>query len=449
MSPEGRISPYDLGLWNDTQAEALRRITAFLTTRAPSRASKSPTRAARPRPTGPGRAALPSARRHTAGSRWPPARCPSTRATRSPRSWRRRTSTASSRTSLPPRGGTLAAGFQVVEIHGAHGYLIGEFLSPHSNHRSDAYGGSFENRTRFALEVVDAVRQVWPDDLPLFFRISATDWLEDRPGWTADDTVRFAALLREHGVDLLDVSSGGNAPRVRIPVGPGYQVPFAARVRAETGMPVAAVGLITEAEQAEKIVSNGEADAVLLGREPLRNPSWAQQAARRLGAEPHVPTRTTGWCDHGAPAGSAEDREGGGEPRPEVATAKPQERGVAGGPRNARRTGVRGAAGVRGDGRGSPCDRHRALRAEGAREGVPRRTAGRRDAPQVAGVRRTSRGARKRLRAAVGRAGRRTEPRQAPPGPTAVPPARGIPANPRCRCLAVGEEHPRAVATGR
>lgn len=182
----------------------------------------------------------------------------------------------------------LAAGFEIAEIHGAHGYLIGNFLSPHSNHRTDEYGGSYENRTRFALEVVDAVRAVWPDDKPLFFRVSATDWLEEG-GWTPDETVRFARELHAHGVDLLDVSTGGNASGVRIPVGPGYQVPFAARVKAETPMPVAAVGLITDAEQAEKILANGEADAVLLGRELLRNPSWARQAAREAGAEVRVP----------------------------------------------------------------------------------------------------------------------------------------------------------------
>ncbi len=183
----------------------------------------------------------------------------------------------------------LDAGFQVIELHGAHGYLIGEFLSPHSNKRTDEYGGSYENRTRFALEVVDAVRAVWPEELPLLFRISATDWLDGEEGWTADDTVRFAAELKAHGVDLIDVSTGGNAAGVRIPVGPGYQVPFAARVRNEAGVPAAAVGLITEPEQAEKILANGEADAVLVGRELLRDPSFARHAARELGAESHVP----------------------------------------------------------------------------------------------------------------------------------------------------------------
>lgn len=181
------------------------------------------------------------------------------------------------------------AGFQVVEVHGAHGYLIGEFLSPHSNHRADAYGGSFENRIRFPLEVVDAVRAVWPDDLPVLFRISATDWLPDGAGWTLDDTVRFAKELLAHGVDLLDTSSGGNAEKIKISTGPGYQVPFAARVRAETDLPVAAVGEITDPHQAATILASGQADAVLLGRELLRNPYWPHQAARALGVSARWP----------------------------------------------------------------------------------------------------------------------------------------------------------------
>ena len=167
-------------------------------------------------------------------------------------------------------------------MHGAHGYLIGEFLSPHSNHRTDGYGGSFENRIRFALEVVDAVREVWPQELPVLFRVSATDWLPDG-GWTADDTVRFAKELLVHGVDLLDVSSGGNATGVRIPAGPGYQVPFAARVKAETGMAVGAVGEITDPRQAETVLVTGQADTVLLGRELLRQPGWPLRAATELG----------------------------------------------------------------------------------------------------------------------------------------------------------------------
>ncbi|MEU1038554.1 NADH:flavin oxidoreductase/NADH oxidase [Streptomyces sp. NPDC005907] len=288
VTPEGRISPYDLGIWNDTQTDAFRRITRFLTAQGTVPAiqlAHSGRKASTDRPWKGG--APVGADAHG----WQPL-APSALAFDE----KHPVPTELTVPRIHEITGqfadaarrALAAGFEIAEIHGAHGYLINEFLSPHSNHRTDAYGGSYENRTRFALEVVDAVREVWPDDKPLFFRISATDWLEDG-GWTADDTVRFATQLHEHGVDLLDVSTGGNASGVRIPVGPGYQVPFAARVKTETPMPVAAVGLITGTEQAEKIVANGEADAVLLGRELLRNPSFARLAARELGGEVHVP----------------------------------------------------------------------------------------------------------------------------------------------------------------
>jgi 2,4-dienoyl-CoA reductase-like NADH-dependent reductase (Old Yellow Enzyme family) len=288
VSPEGRISPYDLGIWNDAQVEAFRRITRFLVSQG----------------TVPGIQLAHAGRKASTDRTWtggaplgPDAR-----------GWQPLAPSAlafDERHAVPTELTTdqiseivgqfadaarraLAAGFEVAEVHGAHGYLINEFLSPHSNHRTDAYGGSYENRTRFALEVVDAVRAVWPQDKPLFFRISATDWLEE-DGWTADDTVRFASDLQAHGVDLLDVSTGGNAAGVRIPTGPGYQVAFASQVKAGTSLPVAAVGMITETEQAEKILANGDADAVLLGRELLRNPSWARHAARELGADVHVP----------------------------------------------------------------------------------------------------------------------------------------------------------------
>ncbi|WP_405622574.1 NADH:flavin oxidoreductase/NADH oxidase [Streptomyces sp. NBC_00076] len=288
VSPEGRISPYDLGLWNDTQVEAFRRITRFLVSQGTVpgiQLAHSGRKASTDRTWTGGAPLAPEA------GGWQPL-APSALAFDE----RHPVPTELTVDQIKQIVGqfadaadrALAAGFEVVEIHGAHGYLINEFLSPHSNHRTDAYGGSYENRTRLALEVVDAVRAVWPDDKPLFFRISATDWLEDG-GWTADDTVRLAGDLQAHGVDLLDVSTGGNASGVRIPTGPGYQVPFAARVKAETALPVAAVGLITEVEQAEKILANEEADAVLLGRELLRSPSWARLAARELGAETQVP----------------------------------------------------------------------------------------------------------------------------------------------------------------
>ncbi|MBC9730916.1 NADH:flavin oxidoreductase/NADH oxidase [Streptomyces sp. TRM68367] len=288
VGPEGRISPYDLGIWNDTQVEALHRITRFLAAQGTVPAiqlAHAGRKASTDQPWKGGAPVGPQA------YGWQPY-APSALAFDERHPVPDELTVDQIREIVGQFGDAarraLAAGFEIAEIHGAHGYLINEFLSPHSNHRTDAYGGSYGNRTRFALEVVDAVREVWPDDKPLIFRISATEWL-DEGGWTADDTVRFAAGLRAHGVDLLDVSTGGNASGVRIPVGPGYQVPFAARVRSESGLPVAAVGLITEVEQAEKIVANGEADAVLLGRELLRNPSWARHAARELGGEVRVP----------------------------------------------------------------------------------------------------------------------------------------------------------------
>lgn len=177
----------------------------------------------------------------------------------------------------------LAAGFRVVEIHGAHGYLVHQFLSPISNHRTDEYGGSFENRTRFAVEIAESIRTVWPERLPLFFRISATDWVEG--GWTADETVELARILKDRGVDLMDCSSGGATPDAQIPAGPGFQVQFAERVRREAGLASAAVGLITEPEQAETIIAEGRADMVLLAREFLRDPQWSRRAAKALGAE--------------------------------------------------------------------------------------------------------------------------------------------------------------------
>ncbi|MFB7917198.1 NADH:flavin oxidoreductase/NADH oxidase [Streptomyces sp. NPDC056061] len=290
VGPEGRISPADLGIWNDVQVAGLRRITDFLKSQGSV----------------PGIQLAHAGRKGSTAAPW----LGGGPVGPDEHGW-----TPVAPSPLPFDDGypvpheltadeiqdivgefreaarrALDAGFEVAEVHGAHGYLIGQFLSPHSNRRTDEYGGCFENRIRFALQVVDAVREVWPDGLPVFFRVSATDWLtendqDEREGWTVDETVRLAVELRAHGVDLLDVSSGGNAPRARIETAPGYQVPFAERVRSQTSLPVAAVGLITEPQQAEKIITEGRADAVLLGRELLRNPSWAQYAARRLGAE--------------------------------------------------------------------------------------------------------------------------------------------------------------------
>jgi 2,4-dienoyl-CoA reductase-like NADH-dependent reductase (Old Yellow Enzyme family) len=181
----------------------------------------------------------------------------------------------------------LAAGFELIEIHAAHGYLLHEFLSPLSNRRSDSYGGSLENRMRLTLRVAGTVRKMVPAQLPVFVRISATDWVDG--GWDLDQSVVLAGRLKELGIDLIDVSSGGLVPQARIPVGKGYQVPFACRIRSEAGVMTGAVGLITEAKHANEIVTGGDADLVLLARELLREPYWALKAQRELGAEPSWP----------------------------------------------------------------------------------------------------------------------------------------------------------------
>jgi 2,4-dienoyl-CoA reductase-like NADH-dependent reductase (Old Yellow Enzyme family) len=296
VSPEGRISPYDLGIWNDTQVAAFRRITDFLRTQgtvpgiqlahAGRKASTERTWVDRGAP-------IPAGAEHG----WTPVSAspvPFAEASTTPEELTTEQIAEIVRQFAEAAKRARAAGFDVAEIHGAHGYLINQFLSPFTNRRTDGYGGSFEGRIRFALEVVESVRAVWPEDLPVFFRVSATDWLSEnaddaRAGWTADDTVRLAKELHTRGVDLLDVSTGGNAPDAKIAAAPGFQVPFAERVRTETGMPVAAVGLITEPEQAAAIVSDGRADAVLLGRALLRDPYWARHAAAELGGEVATP----------------------------------------------------------------------------------------------------------------------------------------------------------------
>lgn len=293
VRPDGRISPWDLGLWNDRQQEAFTRITAAIEAHG----------------------AVPAIQLAHAGRKasvdkpWLSDR----HLPESEGGWQPVAPSAIAYDGLAvPHELTveeiqqlvsdfadsarraLAAGFQVVEVHGAHGYLINTFLSPASNHRTDAYGGSFENRIRFALEVVDAVRAVWPEGLPVFFRTSATDWLTENPedeleGWTGDDTVRLAKELSARGVDLLDVSTGGMVRDAKIVAVPNYQVPFATQARQAAGIPTAAVGIITEPRQAEEILTSGQADAVFLGRELLRNPYWAQHAALELDAEPSWP----------------------------------------------------------------------------------------------------------------------------------------------------------------
>jgi 2,4-dienoyl-CoA reductase-like NADH-dependent reductase (Old Yellow Enzyme family) len=278
---EGRISSGDLGIWKDAHIPALERIVEFIHDQgalAAIQLAHAGRKASMSVPFAGERLLAPSE------GGWQPV-APSALAFSADYALPQALDAAGIANVVEAFAGAarraFKAGFDVVEIHAAHGYLLHQFLSPLANLRTDAYGGSFENRVRLALEVVDAVRAVWPAKLPLFVRISATDWAEG--GWSIDESVQLAGLLREHGVDLVDVSSGGQIPNARIPVGPGFQVQFAARIRREAGIPTAAVGLITDPQQADTIVSQGQADLVLLARELLRDPYWPVHAAAALG----------------------------------------------------------------------------------------------------------------------------------------------------------------------
>ncbi len=279
VSPEGRISPADTGLWNDEQQRAWARIVSFLHDRGATTGIQlaHAGRKASSRPPWEGRGFVADE-----DGGWEPV-APSAIAfpgLREPHEL-----TADEIAGVVADFGAaatraVAAGFDVLEIHAAHGYLLHEFLSPLSNQRTDEYGGSFDNRARLPLAVVAEVRSRVPASVPVVVRISATDWVEG--GWTAEDSVRLAALLREAGVDLVDVSTGGNAP-AEIPVEPGYQVRFARQVRAGASVPTGAVGLITEPKQAEEVLADGSADVVLLARALLRDPHWPLRAAHELG----------------------------------------------------------------------------------------------------------------------------------------------------------------------
>ena len=279
--PEGRISPEDTGIWNDEQRAAWARIVSFVHTQG-AVAGIQLAHAGRKASTYSGFTGARGGVADADGGWRPvapsPDPFPGLRQDPEPldRAGIERVVTAFGDAAER----ALAAGFDVLEVHAAHGYLLHEFLSPLSNHRDDEYGGSFDNRTRLLLEVVREVRGRVPAGVPLVVRLSATDWVDG--GWSADDTVRLAGLLRAAGVDLVDTSTGGNAV-ADIPVGPGYQVPFAARVRREAGIATGAVGMITEPTQAEEILTEGSADVVLLARELLREPHWPLRAAYELG----------------------------------------------------------------------------------------------------------------------------------------------------------------------
>lgn len=283
--PEGRISPQDLGVWDDPHMELLARITEFVSRQGavPGIQLAHAGRKASTRRPWEGRGVASSDDGGWPDDVWGPSPVPFSESYPRPRaldgSGIRRIVEAFAAAAAR----AAAAGFRLLELHAAHGYLLHEFLSPLSNRREDEYGGSFANRARIVLEVVDAVRASWPEGLPLWVRISATDWAEG--GWNIDESVALARLLGAHGVDTVDVSSGGLVPHQEIPVGPGYQVPFAARIRREADVATAAVGMITDPAQAEAVLTAGDADMVLLAREMLRQPRWPLLAAHSLGDE--------------------------------------------------------------------------------------------------------------------------------------------------------------------
>lgn len=291
VTPEGRISTACLGLWNDEQGARLKPIVEF----AHSLGAKIGIQLAHAGRKG---SCLPPWSDHPMASRdeggWEPlAPSPISFGGKYPvpRELSRTEIAELIESFASAAKRAVTAGFDLVEIHAAHGYLIHQFLSPLSNQRDDEYGGSFDNRIRFFLEIARKVRSVIPDSMPLFVRISATDWLPE--GWAIEDSVALTRLLKNVGVDLIDVSSGGTSSGAPVPVGPGYQVPFAEEIKKSAEIPTCAVGLITEPHQAEAIISAGRADAVMLGREMLRNPRWAFHAAHILGAEVEWPFQLT------------------------------------------------------------------------------------------------------------------------------------------------------------
>ncbi len=283
VSPEGRISPEDLGIWNEEQVNAYKRVTQFIKTQnsvpgiqlahAGRKASTfSPWK-------GNGKISVENGGWQTLA----PSPIKFEDNYPDPKEMKDADIQLVVDQFRESAKRSVDSGFEIIELHFAHGYLIHEFLSPISNKRKDKYGGSIENRSRFAIEIAKSVREVIPDGMPMFVRISASDWVED--GWDVDQSVQLAKWLNEAGVDLIDCSSGGNVSNAKIPVGPGYQILFSQRIKHETNILTGGVGLITTAEQAEKIISDYQADFVFLAREMLRDPYWALHAAKILKVE--------------------------------------------------------------------------------------------------------------------------------------------------------------------
>jgi len=283
VSAEGRISPYDLGIWNNQQLAAFLPITDFIKKQGAVpgiQLAHAGRKASTHRPWESGGPLKPE---ENPWQTLAPSPLPFAPEYPAPKEMNSEDMEIVINQFRQAAVNSLQAGFQVLELHMAHGYLLHQFLSPLSNHRGDEYGGDFENRIRFPMMVTRAVREAWPDDLPFFVRISCTDWVDD--GWDLEQSIELSRRLKAAGVDLIDCSSGGLLPGVKISVAPGYQVPFAEKIKKSAGILTAAVGLITQPLQAEKIIASGQADAVLLAREILRNPYWPQQAAKVLGVD--------------------------------------------------------------------------------------------------------------------------------------------------------------------
>ena len=283
VSPEGRISPGDLGIWKDEHIEFLRRITSFITAHnaVPGIQLAHAGRKASHHVPWNGNKSLTA--NEGAWQTLAPSAVPYHESEPAPKEMTLEDIKQLIEDFAAATKRALEAGFKVIEIHGAHGYLFNEFLSPLSNFRADEYGGSFENRIRLLLEITTATRKIIGEALPLFVRISTTDWVEG--GWTEEDSIKLAIELKAAGADLIDCSSGGNSPLQKIAIGPMYQVPFAAAVKEEANILTGAVGLITSATEAEGIISSGQADMVLLARELLRDPYFPLHAAHELSAE--------------------------------------------------------------------------------------------------------------------------------------------------------------------
>ena len=290
IEPVGRISPKDVGIWEDEHIEPLRKVSHFIRSRgavAGIQLAHAGRKACTHRPWDGGKPIV------NGNPAWWQSVGPSpvafSESYQTPRELTKDDIKSIQQKFKEAAQRSLQAGFNMIEIHAAHGYLIHSFMSALSNHRVDEYGGSFENRSRFLVEIIREVKEVWPERLPLFVRISGTEWVED--GWSLDDSIQLAKILKQEGVDVIDCSSGGNVSGVKIQLKPGYQIPIAEAIRKQAGIKTAAVGLITEPDHANSIVQNGSADFVLLGRELLRHPSWALDAAVKLGYPAPIPSQ--------------------------------------------------------------------------------------------------------------------------------------------------------------